>query len=114
MHSSSHHSPSPKRSRAITHRETSAPIRYNRRLLVGRLGRYEFVRVQARVESGGGQQMNQCRETKQNGERCKLPAIGQHGYCWGHDPATKKERKKIAAKGGYARGNREIAAIKEE
>jgi hypothetical protein len=32
--------------------------------------------------------MSQCRASKPNGERCRLPSKGSEGYCWTHDPKT--------------------------
>jgi hypothetical protein len=58
--------------------------------------------------------MNVCRATKANGEPCTLPASGQHGLCWAHDPANREKRRRTASKGGKAKANREIVAAKED
>ena len=59
-------------------------------------------------------QMSRCRETKANGEHCKAPATGQHGFCWGHAPENSEKRRWIASKAARAKGNREVATLKEE
>lgn len=59
--------------------------------------------------------MNQlCRATKRNGEGCTLPATGQQGFCWAHDPAHAATRKRTAARGGKARAARKVAMIWDE
>ena len=55
-----------------------------------------------------------CRATKVNGEPCKVAATGQHGYCWAHAPENADKRRRTASKGGKAKGNREVALLKEE
>lgn len=55
-----------------------------------------------------------CTATKRNGERCTLPAHGQHGLCWAHDPRNAERRRRGASRGGKARANREIPAIKAQ
>jgi hypothetical protein len=39
-----------------------------------------------------------CRATKANGESCRAPATGPHGYCWAHDPANAEQRSRMASK----------------
>jgi len=56
--------------------------------------------------------MTICKATKRNGEPCTLPANGKQGYCWAHDPATYEQRKRRASRGGRAKANRELPAIK--
>ncbi len=58
--------------------------------------------------------MSRCRETKANGEHCKAPATGQHGYCWAHAPENAEKRRWIASKAARSKGNREVATYKEE
>jgi hypothetical protein len=58
--------------------------------------------------------MSRCRETKANGEPCKAPATGQHGYCWAHAPENAEKRRRIASKAARSKGNREISTLKEE
>jgi hypothetical protein len=57
--------------------------------------------------------MGVCRATKANGDGCKLPATGQHGYCWAHSPETAHQRKRIASRGGKGKANRKTAALWE-
>jgi hypothetical protein len=60
--------------------------------------------------------MGRCRANKANGEPCKAPANGQHGYCWAHAPENAEERRKIASRGGRssARANKELRDTKAE
>ena len=53
-----------------------------------------------------------CRATKRNGEPCTIPANGPQGLCWAHDPKNAERRRRGASRGGKARANREIPAIK--
>ena len=53
-----------------------------------------------------------CRATKANGEPCRAPAKGPHGYCWAHDPANAERRSRMASKAARSKPNREIPAIK--
>jgi hypothetical protein len=55
-----------------------------------------------------------CSYIKANGERCRGAATGQHGLCWGHDPANADKRRRTASRGGKAKGNKEVALLKEE
>jgi hypothetical protein len=56
--------------------------------------------------------MARCSAIKPNGERCTLPAKGQLGVCWAHDPANRERRRMIASRGGQARSSRELKDIK--
>jgi len=58
--------------------------------------------------------MSQCSGVKPNGEPCKKPAEGQHGYCSSHDPAKAEQRRRTAAKGGRAKADKEIREVKQE
>jgi hypothetical protein len=58
--------------------------------------------------------MGVCRATKANGDGCKLPATGQHGYCWAHDPANREERRKVAIRGGKGKAARRVTALWDE
>jgi hypothetical protein len=53
-----------------------------------------------------------CRATKANGEPCTLPTNGPLGLCWAHDPKNAEKRRKGASRGGKAKANREVPAIK--
>jgi hypothetical protein len=57
---------------------------------------------------------NQCTALKRNGERCTLPANRQQGLCWAHDPRNAEKRRKGASRGGKAKANRELPAIKSQ
>lgn len=56
--------------------------------------------------------MARCAGIKRNGGRCEAIVTGQQAYCYHHDPATAEKRKRVAAKGGRSRPNRELADIK--
>src|ERR687897_2663348 len=56
--------------------------------------------------------MGACKATKRNGEPCTLPANGQQGLCWAHDPKNAERRRKGASRGGRAKANRELPSIK--
>ena len=53
-----------------------------------------------------------CRATKANGDPCRAPATGPHGYCWAHDPANAEQRRRMASKAARSKTNREIPSIK--
>jgi hypothetical protein len=55
---------------------------------------------------------NLCTATKRNGERCTLPANGQQGLCWAHDPKNAERRRRGASRGGKAKANRELPTLK--
>src|SRR5215213_188238 len=63
---------------------------------------------------GGGRLMGVCRATKANGEGCKAPATGPQGLCWAHAPENAEKRRRMASKAARSKGNREVAALKEE
>ncbi len=56
--------------------------------------------------------MDRCRATKANGEGCKAPATGSHGYCWAHAPENAEKRRRMASKAAKAKPNRELRDIK--
>jgi hypothetical protein len=58
--------------------------------------------------------MDVCRATKGNGDRCKLAATGQQGYCWHHAPENAEQRKKVASRGGKGKAARRTAALWDE
>jgi hypothetical protein len=53
-----------------------------------------------------------CTATKRNGEPCTLPANGQQGLCWAHDPKNAERRRKGASRGGRAKASRELPSIR--
>jgi hypothetical protein len=55
---------------------------------------------------------SQCTAVKRNGEPCTLPANGPQGLCWAHDPKNAERRRRGASRGGKAKANRELPAIK--
>jgi hypothetical protein len=58
--------------------------------------------------------MSQCSGVKPNGESCKKPAEGQHGYCSSHDPRKAEQRRRTASRGGRAKADKEIREVKGE
>ena len=56
----------------------------------------------------------QCAGITREGRRCARSAEGPNGYCWLHDPKHGEERRRAASRAGKAKGNREVAALKEE
>ena len=56
----------------------------------------------------------QCRADKANGEPCRAPATGQHGYCWAHAPENAERRRRTASRGGRGKANREVTQFKDE
>ena len=63
---------------------------------------------------GVGPQTGVCRATKANKEPCTLPANGPQGFCWAHAPENAEKRRRAASKAARAKGNREVADLKEE
>ena len=53
-----------------------------------------------------------CKATKRDGTACTLPAQGQQGLCWAHDPANAEKRRKGASRGGRAKASRELPQLK--
>jgi hypothetical protein len=56
--------------------------------------------------------MARCAGIKANGERCRLDATGKHDTCWAHAPENREKRRARASRGGKAKANRELPAIK--
>ena len=56
--------------------------------------------------------MARCAAVKANGERCRLDATGQQGYCWAHDPANREKRRVRASRAGRAKASRELPELK--
>ncbi len=52
-----------------------------------------------------------CRATKANGEGCRAPATGQHGFCWAHSPENAEKRRRTASKGGRAKRSRDADEV---
>ena len=47
--------------------------------------------------------MRQCSANKRDGARCTLPAQGESGLCWAHDPANAEKRRKGQSRGGRSK-----------
>ena len=58
--------------------------------------------------------MGICRATKANGEPCTLSANGPQGLCWAHTPENAEKRRRAAYRAAKAKGNKEVALLKEE
>jgi hypothetical protein len=58
--------------------------------------------------------MGQCAGIKRDSGRCTLPADASSGLCWLHDPARAGERHRHASRAARSKGNKEVAALKEE
>ena len=56
--------------------------------------------------------MARCAAVKANGERCRLDATGQQGYCWAHEPANREKRRVRASRAGRAKASRELPELK--
>src|SRR5215212_4174861 len=56
--------------------------------------------------------MARCVAIKPNGERCRLDAQDLHDMCWAHSPENSEKRRRRASRGGRAKANRELPAIK--
>ena len=54
----------------------------------------------------------QCTAVKRDGEPCTLPANGQQGLCWAHDPKNAERRRRGASRGGRAKASRELPQLK--
>jgi hypothetical protein len=55
-----------------------------------------------------------CCATKANGEPCRAPATGPHGYCWAHDPANAEQRSRMASKAAKSKPSRELIRLKAQ
>ena len=56
--------------------------------------------------------MAACKATKRDGTACTLPAQGQQGLCWAHDPKNAERRRRGQSRGGKSKPGREIVGIK--
>jgi flagellar motility protein MotE (MotC chaperone) len=55
-----------------------------------------------------------CKAIKRDGSRCSLPAKGENGSCWAHDPANAEQRRKAASKAGKTKPSAELHQIKRQ
>jgi hypothetical protein len=58
--------------------------------------------------------MGQCSAAKRNGGPCTLPAVGQQGLCWAHDPKNAEKRRRGQSRGGRGKPITEIRALKKQ
>ena len=54
----------------------------------------------------------QCSGITRGGERCRRSVEGPNGLCWAHDPNNAAQRRRLAAKAGKAKPDRELSSIK--
>jgi hypothetical protein len=54
-----------------------------------------------------------CPGITRKGTRCTLSVPPGAEWCYNHDPARQDERRRNAARGGRARANHELSAVKE-
>jgi hypothetical protein len=58
--------------------------------------------------------MQFCREVKGNGQPCKAPATGEHGYCWAHHPDNRGKVSRQRSRAAKSKKNTEAKILKEE
>jgi hypothetical protein len=58
--------------------------------------------------------MSTCAGITRQGRRCTLSAQGSSGMCWLHDPTRADQRRRHASKAARSKGNKEVAALKQE
>ena len=56
--------------------------------------------------------MAACKAIKRDGTPCTLPAQGQQGLCWAHDPKNAERRRRGASRGGRAKARAELPQLK--
>jgi hypothetical protein len=57
----------------------------------------------------------QCAGITREGRRCTVSVRGaQEEFCHLHDPSRTEERRKSASRAGRAKGNKEVAVLKDE
>ncbi len=56
----------------------------------------------------------QCKANKRDGTACTLPATGQGGLCWAHDPKNAEKRRRGQSRGGRGKPTTEIRALKTQ
>ena len=56
----------------------------------------------------------QCSAFKRNGGPCTLPAVGQSGLCWAHDPKNAEKRRRGQSRGGKGNATTEIRNLKRQ
>ena len=56
----------------------------------------------------------QCSASKRNGDPCTLPAVGQSGLCWAHDPKNAEKRRRGQSRGGKGKATTEIRDLRKQ
>jgi hypothetical protein len=56
----------------------------------------------------------QCAGITRDGRRCTVSVSGVQEFCHLHDPTRSEERRRTASRAGRAKGNKEVALLKEE
>ena len=56
----------------------------------------------------------QCNASKRTGDPCTLPAVGQSGLCWAHDPKNAEKRRRGQSRGGKGKATTEIRNLKKQ
>ena len=56
----------------------------------------------------------QCAGITREGRRCTVSVRGAQEFCHLHDPSRSEERRRQASRAGRARGNKEVATLKDE
>ncbi len=56
----------------------------------------------------------QCKANKRDGTACTLPAVGQSGLCWAHDPKNAEKRRRGQSLGGRGKPTTEIRDLKKQ
>src|SRR5215203_2629005 len=58
--------------------------------------------------------MRQCSANKRDGAPCTLPAQGESGLCWAHDPANAEKRRKGQSRGGRSKPVSDLSMLKQK
>jgi len=58
--------------------------------------------------------IDQCTAAKRDGTRCTLPATGQQGLCWAHDPQNAAKRRRTASRGGKSKANSKVKVLRAQ
>ena len=56
----------------------------------------------------------QCSGITREGRRCTVSVPGAQEFCHLHDPSRTEERRRLASRAGRAKGNKEVADLKDE
>jgi hypothetical protein len=58
--------------------------------------------------------MRQCGANKRDGAPCTLPAQGESGLCWPHDPANAEKRRRGQSRGGRSKPVSDLSMLKQK